>query len=97
LIGTTHYQWGLGSAFFWIFFLSVIPLSIFMAWAYAQNNRSILAAILIHFVFNFSLSLVYPISARVFLFWTIFQGLLAVGVVIFMPKTETQLASEATP
>lgn len=68
-----------------------------MAWAYAQNNRSILAAILIHFVFNFSLSLVYPISARVFLFWTIFQGLLAVGVVIFMPKTETQLASEATP
>ena len=77
------------------FLLTVFPLSVFISWAYDQNKRSILAAILVHFMFNFTLSLVHPISARIMLFSALFLCLLTIGVVAFTRKPGVQPISQA--
>jgi len=59
---TAHYQWGVGSAYFWLFLFIVLPLSYFIALGYLRNQGSILLAILIHFMYNFMFGLVYPLS-----------------------------------
>ena len=45
---------GVGTPEFWLFFLSVVPLSMALSWVYNNTSRSILAAILLHSSANFS-------------------------------------------
>lgn len=73
--GTTQNAWGFGTTAFWLFLVGTVPLSVLLTWAYNCNNRSILAAILLHFTYNFTLSLVYPFSITV--------NLLQVGLLLF--------------
>ncbi len=84
--GTTHYTWGLFTPFFWLFLANVIPLSVFLAWAYERNHRSILAAIIGHFMYNFTLGLFYPFGATLMLIQTVLLYLVAAGLVIFDKK-----------
>lgn len=86
MVGTTQHTWGLGSAEFWIYLLQIFPLSILFTWIYNHSNRSILAAVLIHFMTNFSLGLVYPIPARVFLFQVLLILIAAVGLELLWPS-----------
>ena len=86
IVGTTQYTWGVGTVFFWLFLASVIPLSVFLAWAYESNRRSILAAILIHFMYNFTLGLFFPIPALAQLLITILFYLLVAALVVFDRK-----------
>ena len=81
--GTTHYTWGFGSAYFWLFLANVIPLSVILAWAFTRNRGSILAAILAHFMFNFILGMFYPFSAQIMLFETALLYVAAAGLVLF--------------
>jgi len=76
--GATHHTWGLFTPFFWLFLAIVIPLSIFMALAYLRNRRSILTAILAHFMFNFTLGLFFPISELAMLLQVVLFYLLAI-------------------
>lgn len=69
--GTTQYAWGVGTSSFWLFMIATVPLSIVLTWVYNHNNRSILAAVLLHFTYNFTFSLVYPFSETVYLFQVI--------------------------
>ncbi len=78
--GTTQHTWGVGSFEFWIFLLQIFPLSILFTWIYNHTNRSILSAVLIHFMTNFTLGLVHPIPARVFLF----QALLLLAAAVLL-------------
>jgi len=41
-----------GSIAFWVFILDLIPKAVIMGWIYYANNRSILSAILFHFLIN---------------------------------------------
>ncbi|MHA2504111.1 MAG: CPBP family intramembrane glutamic endopeptidase, partial [Candidatus Kariarchaeaceae archaeon] len=50
--GTFQYGLGFGSARFWIFMASNIPLTFIMTWVYNNTNRSTLTAALIHFSGN---------------------------------------------
>jgi membrane protease YdiL (CAAX protease family) len=50
--GTYQHGLGVGTYPFWLFNLALIPQSIVMVWLVEQNRRSILAAILLHFVVN---------------------------------------------
>jgi CAAX protease family protein len=77
--GTTQNQIGFGSLGFWGFTLGIVPLTFIMTWAYNHNGRSILSAVLLHMVYNFVISLVYPFPniQVVFLF-------LAAAVMIFI-------------
>jgi membrane protease YdiL (CAAX protease family) len=45
---------GVGTPAFWLFFISVVPLSMALSWVYNNTSRSILAAILLHSSANFS-------------------------------------------
>ncbi len=52
LEGTFQHGLGFGSARFWIFSASMIPLSVLMTWVYNHTRRSTLSAVLIHFTGN---------------------------------------------
>lgn len=52
LEGTFQNGLGFGSARFWIFSATMIPLSVLMTWVYNHTRRSTLSAVLIHFTGN---------------------------------------------
>ena len=79
LPGTTQYAWGLFGNMFWLFAMNVFLLTILMSLAHNSNNRSVLAAILIHFSYNVTLSLLVPYSVQTFAFMTTFLAVLVVG------------------
>lgn len=78
---TTHYRWGVGTAQFWLFLVAVFPLSVLMTWAYNENGRSILSAVLFHFAYNFTLGLVYPIPALAASLQIVLLSAVAAGIV----------------
>ena len=82
IVGTTHYTWGLGTAEFWLFLVGVVPLSVLMTWVYNANERSILAAILLHFTYNFTLGLAYPLPAQTLSIQVVLMFVVAAGVVL---------------
>ena len=80
LPGATQYNWGLFTNMFWLFAMNVFLLTILMTLAHNANQRSVLAAILIHFSYNVTLSLLVPYSVQTFAFITTFLAVLAVGI-----------------
>ncbi len=47
-----HELWNISIVYVINFFISVLPVTILINWIYYKNNRSISAAILLHFMFN---------------------------------------------
>lgn len=82
LPGTTQFGWALFGSMFWLFTMNVFLLSILMTLAHNANQRSVLAAILIHFTYNVTLSLLFPYSVQAFAFMTTFLAVLVVGILI---------------
>jgi len=65
MAGTWHAEMGFGLSGFWTFLVWSIGLSLLITWVYLHTNRSILAALLLHFTANFTSQLVVPYSDRV--------------------------------
>lgn len=63
--GTWHAEMGFKPAGFWAFLVFSLGLSMLMTWVYLRTDRSILAAMLVHFTSNFSAQLIGPFSDRV--------------------------------
>lgn len=61
---TGHGQLGFGPTGFWTFIVYNVGLALLMAWVYLGTNRSILSAMLLHFVGNYSGQLIDPRSTR---------------------------------
>jgi len=61
--------------------VAVFPLSVLMTWAYNENGRSILSAVLFHFAYNFTLGLVYPIPALAASLQIVLLSAVAAGIV----------------
>ena len=80
LPGTTQYDWGLFTNMFWLFAMDVFLLTILMSLAHNSNQRSVLAAILIHFPYNVTLSLLVPYSVQTFAFIATFLAVLVDGI-----------------
>jgi membrane protease YdiL (CAAX protease family) len=80
LPGTTQYVWGLFGSMFWLFAMNVFLLTILMTLAHNTNQRSVLAAILVHFSYNVTLSLLVPYSVQIFAFMTTFLAMLVIGI-----------------
>jgi membrane protease YdiL (CAAX protease family) len=91
--GTTQYKWGVGTPDFWYFMLAIVPLTILLTWVYNHNRRSILGAILLHFMYNFSLGMVYPLSQNLNLLHVIFMYVIAIGMV----STGRQVSNRVQP
>lgn len=52
--GTYQYNLGVGSLEFWLFMISIVPLSIPLTWIYNNTHHSTLSAILFHSMVNFT-------------------------------------------
>jgi len=85
--GTNQYAWQFGSVRFWLFLLASLPLSIIFTWAANHNHRSILAAVLLHFMYAFTLSLIHPFPTRVYAYVTALLCLVAVGIVFILGRS----------
>jgi CAAX protease family protein len=95
IIGTAQYYFGLGTPYFVLFMLNILPNTIFLTWAYNYNRRSILAAILIHFFFNLTTSLFFPLSERTEAIRFVVTAL-AVMAVVWVNRSE-KILEEAPP
>jgi membrane protease YdiL (CAAX protease family) len=80
--GTTQYAWGLGTPRFWLFATGIVPLSIMLTRVYNRNSRSILAAVLLHFTYNFTVGLFQPMSTTVFLLQVVLLYVTALAVML---------------
>jgi len=89
--GTSQHTWGLWTADFWIYAVSVLPLSVLETWCAVKNERSILAPILLHFAYNFTLSLVFPVSTPVFALTAVLLSAAAAGVVLLTGPEESRV------
>jgi membrane protease YdiL (CAAX protease family) len=88
--GTSHYNWGLFTNMFWLFAMNVFLLTILMTLAFNANQRSVLIAILIHFSYNVTLSLLVPYTTQTFAFITTFLALLVIGIIFVQKFVLTQ-------
>ena len=79
--GMLQNEWGVGTMAFWSYAVTVFSLSVLFAWVFNNTRRSILAAILLHFLFNSTLNVVSPISDRVALLVALILALLSVAVI----------------
>jgi uncharacterized protein len=83
--GTSQHGWGWGSTFFWLFLLNFIPLTVWLGLAYDRNQGSILAAVLIHFLFNFTMSLIFPFSPTLFAILSVLLYVFVAALLIWRP------------
>jgi len=88
--GTSQHAWGLGTADFWFYVAPIVPLSVLETWCAVKNRRSILAPILLHFAYNFALSVVYPIPMPVFGLTALFLTIAAAGVILVTGLEESE-------
>jgi len=82
MVGITTGEIVSGVIPFIAFTASVFAMSILYTWVYNNNGRSILSAILLHFMHNFILNMLIPISNRADMFKTALLVLMAIGVVV---------------
>jgi membrane protease YdiL (CAAX protease family) len=86
--GSMYHDWGFGTGLFWLFVARMMALSIVMTWIYNNNRRSILSAILFHFMFNFTFVFVTPVPATLHLYGTMLIALIAASIAfIWGPST----------
>lgn len=86
--GMAQNEWGLGTTAFWAYAITVFSLSILFSWVFNNTGRSILGAILIHFMYNSTFNVVSPISDRVSLLVAVILAISA-GVVILIWGVKT--------
>ncbi len=80
--GMLQNEWGVGTTAFWSFAVTVFAFSVLYTWVFNNTRRSILAAILLHFMSNSALNVLSPLSDRVTLFTAGILALMAVVVVV---------------
>lgn len=83
--GTLQEGWGVGSIGFFGFLLSLLALSVMTTWAYLGSGRTLLSAVLIHFVYNLAINLSLP-SGRGLL---VQGGILALAATLLVLRTGT--------
>ncbi len=89
--GTLQNEWGVGTVAFWSFAVITVSLSVLFTWIFNNTSRSILTAILLHFMYNSTQTMLSPLADRAQIFATGLLVLVAIAVVIFWgPKTLTR-------
>jgi uncharacterized protein len=92
MAGTWRAQMGFGLSGFWTFLVWSIGLSLLITWVYLHTNRSILAALLLHFTANFTSQLVVPYSDRVDVTRSLLM--LAIGLAVCVLATRKTIQAE---
>ena len=95
--GMLQNEWGVGTAAFWAYAVTVFVLSVLVTWVFNNTRRSILAAILLHFMYNSTLNALSPLSDRASLLATCILVLeVTIVVVLWGPKTLIRNQSQET-
>jgi membrane protease YdiL (CAAX protease family) len=76
---------------------AIVPLTLLQTWIYNHNGRSILGTILLHFMYNFSLGMVYPLSQTDNLYHVILMYVAATIVVVFSGRLIARPESTSHP
>jgi len=78
---------GFATPLFWVFMARVVATTLFYTWVYTQTRRSILSAILVHFVSNFTYTIVAQLGGalplRTELVWLAAFTPFAAGIALF--------------
>ena len=82
IVGMMQNEWGFGSLPFWTYAAQVFAMTVLFTWVYNNTRRSVLAAILLHFMINATTGILQPISDRGHLFTITLLVVAAVAVVI---------------
>ncbi len=98
--GTSQREMGVGTVLFWMFIIQVVAMAILFTWVYNNNQRSILSAILLHFMSNSTFTLIarlgHALPQRTEIIRTAVYVIAVVIVVVFWgPKTMTRKQEEA--
>ena len=64
MAGILEHEWGPGSLAFWAYTVGAFALSILFTWVFNNTARSILVAILPHFMYSFTVNALSPMSDR---------------------------------
>ena len=87
--GTYQYNLGVGSLEFWLFMISIVPLSIPFTWVYNNTHRSTLSAIILPSMVNFTGELI-ALTERADTYATLLWFVAAIAITaIWGPKTLT--------
>jgi membrane protease YdiL (CAAX protease family) len=87
--GTYQYNLGVGSLEFWLFMISIVPLSIPLTWIYNNTHRSTLSAIILHSMVNFTGELI-ALTERADTYTTLLWFVAAIAITaIWGPKRLT--------
>lgn len=91
--GTSQYQKGFGIAF-WSWSFQIMVLSVIFTWMYQHTRRSILAAVLLHFMANFA----YPLNldAQGELVFTFVRFLVILPILIYWYR-ESRVVNKKIP
>lgn len=86
---------GIGTLEFWLFFLSIVPLTVVFTWIYNNTNRSTLAVILFHAMVNFTGELIL-LSKNADTIYSLLWFVVAIGITaIWGAKTLTRKQEKA--
>ncbi len=80
--GMVHADHGIGSAWFWLFMATVIPMAVIATWIFNSTRRSTLAAILFHFTSNLAYD-IGNVTDGTNLYSTLLWTVAAIAVVAF--------------
>jgi len=79
---TYQYQMGLGSLSFYLYSVNMILDSVLYTWIYNNTGRSILSAILFHFMTNFTGEL-FPLPQQAELYKLALRVIIVAGVIVY--------------
>jgi membrane protease YdiL (CAAX protease family) len=89
--GMLQNEWGVGTVAFWAYAVTVFSLSVLFTWVFNNTRRSILAAIVLHFMYNNTLNMLSPLSDRASIFAT---GLLVLATIVVIISGAMKLSLE---
>lgn len=89
---TWHGQIGFAFTGFWMFMLFSVGLTYIMSWVYVHNRRSILSALLLHLMSNFSAQLLARTDSTFELFRGLLIAAIGAGIVVYMTQAKKNKA-----
>jgi membrane protease YdiL (CAAX protease family) len=95
-IGTSQGSMGFATSLFWLWVVQVVAGTIFFTWVYNNNRRSILSAVLIHFMSNSTFTIIAQLGGTLPLRIEIIRtaitvALAAIIVIVWGPTTMSKL------
>ena len=86
MAGTSQGSMGVGTILFWLWVIQVVAGAIVFTWAYNNNHRSILSAVLIHFMSNATFTIIAQLGKtlpiRTEIIRTVFTVIFAIIIVV---------------